>query len=214
MSKPYSAEDLCRLVNQDRTWRIKELAELKTVIDRSDPFSQTVLLRALVGLCYAHWEGYVTRVAKLYLEHIALRKHKYASLHRQFLKNHFLPRLDALSKSKASFEEKCQLIDSILDGFSDEFRRTNPDIVYTENLKSTVIFEICKICCLDFSYFESQSEFIDIFLLKRRNSIAHGEDTLIALHDMPDLISNTINLMRVFGDSVENAATLKTYLKA
>lgn len=213
MSKPYSADDLCNLVYQERIWRIKELAELRSIIERSDNISQTVLLRALVGLCYAHWEGYVKRVAKLYLEHISLRKHRYKLLSGQFLKNHFLPRLDALSHSKFSLEEKCELIDKILEGFEEEFRRVNVDLIYTENLKSTVILEICKICSLDSSYYAAQSEFIDIFLLKRRNSIAHGEDTLVAINDMPKLIDDTINLMRVFGDSVENAAVLKTYLR-
>lgn len=213
MSKPYTAEDLCQLVYQDRTWRIKELADMRTLVERADNLGRTVLLRALVGLCYAHWEGYVKRVAKLYLEHISLRKHRYEALDRQFLRNHFLPRLDALSYSKVGFEEKCQLIDKILDGFGDEFRRVNDDLIYTENLKSNVVLEICKICGLDSSYFSEQAEFIDIFLLKRRNSIAHGEDTLVGIEDMPRLIDDTMTLMRVFGDSVENAAVLKTYLK-
>jgi len=212
MSKPYTADNLCQLVYQDRIWRIKELSDLRALVERADKLSQRVLLRALVGLCYAHWEGYVKRVAKLYLEHVSLRKYKYNVLNRQFLRNHFLPRLDALSHAKVGLEEKCELIDKILDGCENEFRRVNEDLVYTENLKSSVILEICKVCGFDSSYYLAQAEFIDIFLLKRRNSIAHGEDTLVAVEDMPKLIDDTMSLMRVFGDSVENAAIQKTYL--
>lgn len=156
--------------------------------------------------------GYIKNVAKLYLKHISLRKHKYKTLDRQFLRNHFLPRLDALSHGKVGLVEKCELIDMIIDGFTEEFRRVNDDLVYTENLKCSVMLDICKVCGIDSSYYLSQAEFIDTFLLKRRNSIAHGEDTFVAVEDMPKLIDDTINLMRVFGDSIENAAVLKTYL--
>lgn len=213
MSKPYTADNLCQLVSQDRTWRIKELSDLRTLVERADKQNKTVLLRALVGLCYAHWEGYVKCAAKLYLEHISLRKHKYELLDQQFLRNHFLPRLDALSKSKVGLEEKCDLIDKILKSYEIEFRKVNEDLIYTENLKSSVVADICRVCGLDPSYYLSQSEFIDVFLLKRRNSIAHGEDTFVAAEDMPRLIDSTIGLMRAFGDSIENAAVLKTYLK-
>ncbi len=50
----------------DRNWPIKEISDLKTAIRRSDKNLRTVLLRASVALCYAHWEGYVRFSAKKY----------------------------------------------------------------------------------------------------------------------------------------------------
>lgn len=212
MSKPYSSDDLINYIADDRTWRIRELSDLRAIIEREDDKARRVLLRALVGLCYAHWEGYVKNIAKAYLYHVSLRKHKFSQLDRQYLRNYFLPRLDALSNSRVSLQEKCKLIDKILDSSIEEFRRVNEDLVYTENLKFAVLLDICKVCGVDEQSFIEKMDFIDIFLLKRRNSIAHGEDTFVHLEDMPKLIGETIEMMRIFGNALENNAVLKSYL--
>lgn len=212
MSKPYSEFELSHMLTQDRTWRIREISDLRTVIARSDDIQQKVLLRALVAICYAHWEGYVRFAARKYLEHIALRKLLYSTLSRQFLRNHFLPRLGTLSLTKGSLSERCSLIDDILDGCSQRFSRFNEDLVNTQsNLSYSVFCNICLVCGVPSNQYEDKQGFIDIILLKRRNAIAHGEDTFVGIEDLTSLVNTTIELMRTFGDALENQATLKTY---
>ena len=213
MSKPYSAEDFSRLVASDRTWRIREISDLKTAIRRSDQYLEKVLLRALVTISYAHWEGHVKNAARLYLTHIALRKHQYASLSPQFLKNYFLPRLTAMSSSKSTMLSKCTLLDEILSASSKQFSRVNEDLVNTHsNLNSEVLREICLICEVPSQIFEQHEGFIDAILLKRRNGIAHGEDTFIAKGDLDEISEKTVELMRMFGDALDNRVQLKTYM--
>ncbi len=131
MSKPYSETDFSAQITEDRNWRIKEISDMKTAIRRGDENLQRVLLRALVAICYAHWEGYVRYSAKKYLEHVALRRFQYGELDRQFFRNYFLPRLAALSTSKASVAERCILIDEILNSSDHRFSRVNEDLVST-----------------------------------------------------------------------------------
>jgi hypothetical protein len=69
---------------------------LKAAILRADTLLQRVLLRALVTICYAHWEGYVRFAGRKYLEYVALGKFAYKDLNRQFLRNYFLPRSPGL----------------------------------------------------------------------------------------------------------------------
>jgi len=59
MSKPRTKDDLYHQLESGRTWRLKEISDLKTITLRSDSAAQKVLLRAMVAICYAHWEGYV-----------------------------------------------------------------------------------------------------------------------------------------------------------
>ena len=59
--------------------------------------------------------------------------------------------------------------------------------------------------------FAVKSTFIDIVLLKRRNAIAHGEDTFVGLDDLDEITSETIGLMRAFGDELENRVVLQAY---
>ncbi len=215
MSKPYTADEFTYLVTSDRTWRIREISDLKTAIRSADHSLERVLLRSLVTISYAHWEGHVRRSAKLYLTHIALRKHQYGDLSPQFLKNYFLPRLSALSTSKANLAAKCMLLDDILSSSTKQFSRVNEDLINTKsNLNSEVLREICQICGVPTVDFEEYQSFIDSILLKRRNAIAHGEDTFIHKDDLDDLAQKTIGLMRMFGDALDNIIQLQGYKAA
>jgi len=212
VSKPYSEADFSAQVTEDRNWRIREISDLKSAIRRSDQGAQRVLLRALVTICYAHWEGYVRFAAKKYLEHVALRKFQYSQLGPQFFKNYFLPRLAAAASSKLSIADRCALIEEILTSSDRRFSRVNEDLINTKsNLNYDVFSDICLVCNVAAEPFSDKSTFIDVVLLKRRNAIAHGEETLIAIGDLDEVANGTISLMRAFGDALENHVVLQTY---
>jgi hypothetical protein len=215
MSKPYTEVDFSSQITEDRAWRIKEISDLKAAIRRADENLQRVLLRALVAICYAHWEGYVRFSARKYLEHVALRRFQYKELDRQFFRNYFLPRITAISTSKASIAERCALIDEILDCSNRRFSRINEDLINTKaNLNFDVFTDICLVCGVPTHQFAHNSTFVDVVLLKRRNAIAHGEDTLVAPEDLDEIANNTITIMRAFGDALENHVVLQTYKAA
>jgi hypothetical protein len=171
-----------------------------------------VLLRALVTICYAHWEGYIRFSARKYIEYIAVRKLRYSELDRQFLRNYFLPRLAALSTSKTSIAERCALVDEILNSSERRFSRVNPDLIDTKaNLNFNVLADICLVCSVPTTAFADNADFVDVFLLKRRNAIAHGEETYVEVEDIDELTEKTTALMRAFGDELENRVYLKEY---
>lgn len=212
MSKPYTEADFSAQIIEDRNWCIKEISDLKAAIRRGDEGLRRVLLRALVAICYAHWEGYIRFSAKKYLEHIALRRFQYGDLNRQFFRNYFLPRLAALSTTKANIADRCDVVDEILNSADVRFSRVNDDLINTKaNLNFEVLTDICLVCGVPAEIFAEKSTFIDVVLLKRRNAIAHGENTLVELNDLDEITNDTIGLMRAFGDALENHVVLQTY---
>ena len=215
MSRPYTEADFSAQIVEDRNWRMKEISDLKAAVVRGDKNLQRVLLRALVTICYAHWEGYVRFAARKYLEHVALRKFSYAELDGQFFRNYFLPRLATLSTSRFSVSQRCALIDEILSSSNNRFSRVNDDLINTKaNLNFEVLTDICLVCGIPIRRFAEKSIFIDVALLKRRNAIAHGEDTFVEIDALDELTNEAIELMRVFGDELENHVVLKTYKAA
>ena len=217
MSKPYSGTDFSAQITADRTWRIKEISDLKSAVRKAktDLNLQRVLLRSLVPICYAHWEGYVRFAATKYLEYVAIRKIPYKELNRQFLRNYFLPRLAALSTTRSSVKERCNLVDEVLNSLDRRFSRVNQDLISTRaNLNFDVLSDICLICGVPISSFKDKSIFIDVVLLKRRNGIAHGEDTFVGVEGLDDLADQTVEIMRTFGDALENGVVLGTYRSA
>ena len=95
------------------------------------------------------------------------------------------------------------------------FSRVNDGLISTKaNLNFEVFADICLVCCVPVEPFADKSTFIDTVLLRRRNEIAHGEDIFVALADLSLLTTETIALMRSFGDALDNHVCLRHYRSA
>ena len=212
MSKPYTENDLSYILDIDLIWRRKELSDMKAAIKSADLPSKPVLLRAIIAMSYAHWEGYVRTCANRYFEHLTLRKKPFADFERQIYVNSFLGRIDALHQGRVSVSARCKLVNDILDGANGRFSYLNPDLIDTRsNLNTDVIKDICLICGVDSSYFDQNRTFLDIQLLKRRNAIAHGQQEFIHVDEINDLVANVLALMGVFRNLLENKVYRKGY---
>jgi hypothetical protein len=64
---------------------------------------------------------------------------------------------------------------------------------------------------VDGAHFESQRTFIDQFVLKRRNAIAHGQFEIVALDEMNNFVADVLSLMDHFRTLLENKVYLKQY---
>lgn len=213
MSKPRSESDLSDQLDSNLTYRLKEISDLKQAILDANPLNRDVLLKALIALSYAHWEGFVKFSAQKYFEFIALRKHSYAALSPQFYINSFLVRLGSLHQSKPNMHERANLISEILSSRDNRFSYLHPTLINTgSNLKFEIFKEICLICGVDHSKFSSKENFIDVILLKRRNSIAHGDKSVVSISEMDELANETIGLMRSFKNELENRIYNREYL--
>ena len=212
MSKPFTEHDFSAILDGDLSWRRRELSDLKAAIKTADLHSKPVLLRAIIAMSYAHWEGYVRTCANRYFEHLTLRKKAFVEFERQIYVNSILGRLDALHRSRVSLDERCKLINDILDSGADRFSYLNPDLVDTRsNLNTDVIKDICKICGIDSHHFENNRTFLDVLLLKRRNAIAHGQQEFIQSDEIDDLVRNILALMGSFRNPLENKVYTKAY---
>lgn len=215
MSKPYTPEDLSSQFDLDLNWRRRELSDLKSAARSADPIARNAILRSLVTMCYAHWEGFAKNAATKYFAHITLKKKEYRELDPQFYKNSFITRLDSLFKSRLSTEDCCKLLDTILTSNTNRFSFINPQLIDTRsNLNTDVISDICVICGVDSTFFHEKRLFIDSNLLKKRNAIAHGQDGGIAVSDMDDFVDSTLALMSHFRLLLENKIYLRKYLSS
>jgi hypothetical protein len=213
LSKPYTEFDLSNQLDSDFNWRIKEFSDLKSAIRASGPTSQSVLLRALVAMLYAHWEGYIRFCVEKYFSYITMRRHNFSELEAQIYVNHFIARIDAISTQRLSLHDRCKIIEDIMQSKHKRFSRVNQKLIDTRsNLNSKVLQELCLLCAVDFALFKAECDFIDRIVVKRRNEIAHGEETYIGLAEVDDLVSNVVKLMRSFRNSLENKIYQRSYL--
>lgn len=215
MSKPRTEDELSAQLDSDLTARLRELSDLKRAILDAQPNSRGVLLKSLVALAYAHWEGYVKFSSNKYFEFVALRRLPYASLNRQFYVNSFLVRLGAFATNRPGLKSRADLVNEILTNEPKSFSQIHPELVNTgSNLKFEVLRNICLICGIDIAIFEPYETFIDVVLLKRRNSIAHGDDSVVAVEEIDGLVDDVIALMRAFRNELKNKVYTRSYLAA
>ncbi|MGE5538546.1 MAG: MAE_28990/MAE_18760 family HEPN-like nuclease [Gemmatimonas sp.] len=215
MTKARSESDLSNQFDSDMGWRIKEISDLRSVIERSDQMSTRALLRALIPILYAHWEGHVRFCAQKYFEFICLRRYPFSALEKQSYVNHFLVRLENFSVRRPNLKERAALLSQVLGSQDARFSKIDPTLIDTRsNLNSDVLQDICIVCAVDYSRFAEKADFLDRIILKRRNSIAHGEEVYIAREDLESLIADVIGLMRLFRNLLENKIYEKTYLAA
>lgn len=215
MSKARTEAELSEQLTADRTWRLREISDLVSSIERADDQLKQPLVRALIALAYAHWEGGVRFAARKLMEHLALKRLTYAELDRQHRRNHFIPRLASIAQSNMNMADRCKLIDDILDSETWRFGRANDDLIQTRaNLNFEVFADICLVCGVSPEPFKEHETFVDVLLLKRRNSIAHGEDTLVSADEVPKIANTTVELIRRFSDELENLVVMKSYRAA
>lgn len=213
MSKPNTPEAFSKLLDDNRIWRMKEISDLRTAIRQMPAFAD-VLCRAHIPICYAHWEGHVKFAATKYIEYVSRKKLPYGNLQPQFLKNRFLQKLGTLAgEGNPSITRRSDLVGKILDSQKEQFAGYDDKaIVNTKsNLNSDVLKDICLICGISFDAFESEVNFIDSRLLDRRNNIAHGQDTSIGIDEVDEFSNTTIELMKIFGQSLEEQVSSEFY---
>lgn len=214
MSKARTESDLSAQLDSDLTTRLRELSDLKRAILDAEPISRTVLLKALVALAYANWEGFVRYSATKYFEYISIRRLAYIDLSQQFYANSFLARLASFTTNKPTVKSRIEFVEEVLSGGTQRFSYINADLINTgSNLKFDVLKDICLVCDINVKVFQEHETFIDVFLLKRRNSIAHGDDATVGIDEIDSLVDNTIALMRTFKNELENKIYTKSYLR-
>ncbi|WP_349398983.1 MAE_28990/MAE_18760 family HEPN-like nuclease, partial [Clostridium perfringens] len=64
-------EKLQEKLEEDLSWRKKELINIKTLIeDETNNIDKNILIRSGIALLCAHWEGYIRYVANMYIVYI------------------------------------------------------------------------------------------------------------------------------------------------
>jgi len=207
-----TAEQLSDRLATDLAWRKKELSEMKSLIEAKNVSDQRhkVLVRSGVCILYSHWEGFVKLAANSYLEYVISKKLTYQELSSNFLA---LAMKEKLKEAKET--HKPSLYIPVCEFFLSELNQRcilPKDVISTaSNLSSEILKEITYILGIDFSIYSPQSPLIDTKLLKTRNEIAHGEDSVFDRDEYLELHREIIGMLDIFRNQIENAAIQKKF---
>ena len=209
-------ENLSDALSSEIIWRKKELSSYKFLVENRaiSEGRKNTLIRGGFAIIYAHWEGFIKASTKYYLEFISFQRLTYRQLSPNFIalglkgflrkniqSNRVINDLEIVNFFSNRLDERCIL--PYKEGISTQ-----------SNLTSEVLKNIIDSLGLDYSYFELKANFIDEFLLKNRNTIAHGEYLLVDDQSYIDLHNTIVDMLENFKTQLENSAILRKYLSS
>lgn len=206
-----TAEDkLTTRLQEDIVWRIRELTELVRACNEARAVRQDALLRAVVPVMYAHWEGYFVYSTNAYLNYIAEKRIMISLLKDEFwaltVKKKY--RHNQINSEK-SFSRFLLEIKSLADR---TFKKGIFDRVNGQANLNSEVLELCFSCiCIDSTPFQSMYDFIDKDLIDRRNHIAHGASLKFPPSEISGWRDKVVDLMRLTQAQIENAVITASY---
>lgn len=200
-------------INEEWTWRVKELDDFKSVLEKTrDEPSKAALIRAGITLLYAHWEGFIKAASQHYYNFVTKKGYKLKELQDSFVAISIKKELNELIDSRKIVLQSKAL--SIL--FSEFEKRAlfpNEMPLKTSNLNFEMLEEYCAMIGIETLPFETKRQFINQRLVENRNNIAHGKYLQVNETDYMETFKLTISIMKTFKTSIENSASLAAYMR-
>ncbi|MBC7602985.1 MAG: hypothetical protein H7255_10045 [Ramlibacter sp.] len=211
MKGPQTQNQLQDFLDAEFAWRLKEISALKNAVQSAAFIAEGTLVRASVALLYAHWEGFVKNSATGYLTYINNQGLNYSDLRTCFVVLGFKKSLHDARQSKQA-SANIIAIDFLRDGLIQKSQMKVDVAINTEsNLNYEVFKNILSTIGLDPAAYETKANLIDESLLKRRNTIAHGEYVDVAKKDWANLADEVLVMLRQFKTDIENATAQAAY---
>lgn len=170
-------------------------------------------IRAGVLLLYAHWEGWIKNISRLYIRYVNGMRLSYRDLSAPFLGNALKTHIHSLESGyrAARHNEFALLVQTKLDS------RASLDetlIDAQSNLSSKVLADIvARLGIFESGDLTSRFHLIDESLVARRNTIAHGEYLDITLSEFKELQTQVVQLLDAFTDEISNSAAQRKFLQ-
>lgn len=213
MAKIKSTQHLLDLLDGEMSHRQIEVTQLKLILkSKLQSREKSVLAKSLILISYSNWEGFVKLTSKKYLEYIKFLGLDLSQLSSQ-LSSACL--FNNLCKSSSSTSEKIDLIHQVLT--DDRYKHTMDADKMSDaesNLNYSVLQKIVANIGLDRSRLNVDHNFLDSIILKNRNVFAHGDNEYVDCEKAIEIADKCLEYMRQYKTLIENALTLKSYLKS
>jgi len=217
-----------KLLDEDLSWRKLEISELFLLAKETNKES---VMKSVLLLLYAHWEGYIKKNSKLYIKYVSAQNIKLMELSDNFkaisLKSHiskcieskdnmtlsneliflskFIEKSDRKFKISIKMNEVSDLASSSED-FDNEINEYDNEIIDTEsNLKPKVFKNIIDILGLHYKIaLQTREHYINSYLLKNRNAISHGSKFDVSQENFSLSIRDIEKLKEIIFSIIDN----------
>lgn len=185
-------------LNDDISWRKREIIELRMQAARKDDVAHKTILRAGVAILYSHWEGFVKSSTEMLLNYVSNQKLKNEELSEAYVVQSFKSHISSLAETKNA-GVAIESLRFILNKMDKNSNISPKNYVNTEsNLSSEVFDRIAKSVGVDVEKYLHLYPFIDESIVYKRNYIAHGEFMDIDFDEYKRISDRVFDLIRSY----------------
>jgi hypothetical protein len=215
MAKLRTAALFVARLDAELAWRKQDIAAVTSALSKSNGRGRDALIRALLAITYAHWEGFNKAAFIAYGEHISLQGKDYGGLIRSLSGMRAIENVKLLSEIRRKVFASANILES-LHGIESEKAVINISARFSKigNLNYELFVEMMGFFGIDTAKYATKSVMIDESLLKRRNSIAHGDYLDVEYEDAISLSKEILEILGRIKDDLGDAAALKSYLRS
>ena len=211
VSRPYSVNDLSDALDEELSWRRREISFLKFAFQSAKFEERQAIGRACHVALYAHWEGFVREAGQLYLFHISFRAKSYKELRPGI----FFAANPSVTGPLRSAGDNAVLATAELANLmamqAKKFRNTKPEINTRSNLKMEILQEIdCVLGNVGISAIP-EKKWLDEKLVGKRNTIAHGKSANVDFAEFEQLVDYVTIWMQGIAGQLTNCALQNAY---
>ncbi|MCK8496070.1 MAE_28990/MAE_18760 family HEPN-like nuclease [Spirosoma sp. RP8] len=200
-------------IEDDLDWRQSELASLKILVLTTNPQTKKALLRSLLAMLYAHYEGFCKNALIVYAKAIC-ESGSAVNMHNESL---ILTSLKSAFKRVRGMPDR-EIFNFINGGFasvvSEAINIKYNEEFETSNLYPNVLEDLCAKMGIECPELNNRRILVKS-LVGRRNDIAHGKDNDVKdLNEYNKYEEATIDVMYSLALSIEEAMRKQRFLKA
>lgn len=208
-TKIANIDSLISKIDEDLSWRKKELHYIKSQIPQTSSPKQSALIRSAIPLLYAHWEGFAKKSLEYYLSYVSSKCLKHSELKPQFIAlslSNIIGQMEAVN-----IVNKTKMIEGLFSNMDRKSKIPTKDIIQTKsNLNYNVFQEIIFTLGVPEEQFSHNKFFIND-LVDCRNHIAHGNYLKIDYKNCIAMYADLISLLETLKTELINSATLDRY---
>ena len=209
-----TATQLLEYLDTEMAWRIKELHQFKSAVEKARGRNKDAHIRAGISMLYAHWEGFIKSAANAYVNYLSFRADINRDLQPCFIALGMKSKLLSTNASSNSAVAEMAVKHLLVELDQPVQLPRAGGISADSNLSSTVFLNIAGWIGIDPTPYETRFTLIDKTLLESRNNIAHGEYLSIDRPRFESLTTEVLDMLRWFKTDIENAVVNKSFLKA
>lgn len=204
-------------LDDELSWRKKEITTLLLHIESQKGDLQVSLIRGAITLLYAHWEGFIKISSIKYLQYVCDLDYTLGELTDNFCYITLGQKFPNHEVSTNIYDWQKKIFDYVYKQHQEDKLKINPRLTIKSrgNLNYATFEEICQQVGVDISWYETKENFLDERLLGLRNPIAHGEFRSHSklIEDFREIKNEILKFLEVFKDLIVDASERKKFLR-